>query len=169
MIRFHYECVFFKAVATWIVATTLTAVAADPTFESPTTGRFVLAPSLGPELLKQCSRAAPRGVSGFWKPSTHDIDQLEVALAKYLDDRAKAGRETPPQAQSYHRQYVGFTTGSERYIYGNFYPASAVTGFWKDKESKHALGVCDGGPLFWGIVFRVSTKTVEEIRLNGRG
>jgi len=150
-----------------MMATMLTALAADPTFESPTTGRFVLAASLGQELLKQCSRVTPHGVSGFWKPSTHDIDQLELALAKYLDDRAKAGLQTPPKAQSYHRQYVGFTNGSERFIYGNFYPANAATGFWKDKESKQAFGVCDGGPSFWGIVFRVSTRTVEEIRFNG--
>jgi hypothetical protein len=165
VIGFHYRCVF-KTVAICIMATMLTAVAADPTFESPSTGRFVLATSLGPELLKQCSRAAPHAVSGFWKPSMHDIDQLELALAKYLEDRARAGQQTPPQAQSYHRQYVGFTNGSERFIYGNFYPASAATGLWKDKEAKRAFGVCDGGPAFWGIVFRVSSKTVEEIRFN---
>lgn len=156
-----------KVVGLCVLATTVSLFAADQSFESPGIGRFVLVPSLGAELLKPCSRATPRGVSGFWKPSTHDVDELELALAKYLEARERAGQETPPKGQTYHRQYVGFTKGSERFIYGNFYPASAAVGFWKDKESKQPFAVCDGGPAFWGIVFRVPTKTFEEMRFNG--
>jgi hypothetical protein len=164
---------YFKARLVMTITTCLLAtiglLAADESFEAPATGRFIFGPSLGQELLKQCSRATPQGVSGFWKPSTHDIDELELALPKYLAAREKAGQQIPPKGESYHRQYIGFSIGSDRLIYGNFYPGSAATGFWKDKESKQALGVCVGGPVFWGIVFRLSTKTFEDIRFNGLG
>lgn len=156
-----------KVIAVCLLITTPSLLASDPFFEPPAIGRFVLASSVGRELLKQCSRSTPRDVSGCWQPSTNAIDELEQGLTVYLQSREKAGQEIPPKGHSYHRQYVGFTRGSERFIYGNFYPASAATGFWKDKEPKLAFGVCDGGTLFWGIVYRVSTKTFEEIRFNG--
>ena len=169
MVRFHCRLRLNRVVAVGVLAASVSLFAGNQFFESQAIGRFVLAPSLGAEVLKQCSRATPRDVAGFWKPSTHDVDELELALTKYLETREKAGQEAPPKGQAYHRQYVGFTKGSERFIYGNFYPASAAAGLWKDKESRQALVVCDGGPAFWGIVFRVSTKTFEDIRFNGLG
>ena len=164
----HYKLGLMRIVIACALAT-LSLLAADQSFESPARGRFVLGPSLGKELLNQCSRGTPRGVSEFWKPSTNQIDQLELALGEYLASREKAGQQIPPQGRSYHRQYVGFTKGSERFIYGNFYPASAATGFGEGKESKQPLAICDGGPVFWGIVFSVSTKTFEDIQFNGLG
>jgi len=169
MIWSHHKKGSVTIFAACVLGTALNLPAADPAFESPAIGRFTLAASQGKELLKQCSRPTPRDVSEFWKPSSHDVDNLELALAKYLETREKAGQANPPKGQAYHRQYAGFTKQSERFIYGNFYPASSATGFWKDKESKQVFRVCDGGPAFWGIVFRVSTKTFEEIHFNGFG
>jgi|1185.fasta_scaffold108965_2 hypothetical protein len=151
------------------LVTTAIVLASDVPFAPPATGRYRLNPSLARDVLRQCSRATPAAVSGAWQPSNQDIDELEGSLPKYLQQRANAGEEIPPQGQAYHRQYVGFTRKAERYIYGNFYPARAATGYWKAKESKQAVVVCDGGPAFWGIVFRVSTKTFEEIQFNGLG
>ena len=75
---------YFKARLVMTITTCLLAtiglLAADESFEAPATGRFIFGPSLGQELLKQCSRATPQGASRFWKPSTHDIDELELAL-----------------------------------------------------------------------------------------
>ncbi len=158
-----------RILVTCFVVTTAVVLASDTPFAPATTGRFVLNPSLARDVMRQCSRATPAAVSGEWQPSPQDIDDLEEALPKYLEQRAKAGKQIPPKGQAYHRQYVGFTRKSERYIYGNFYPASAARGYWKARESKQAFVVCDGGPVFWGIVFRVSTKTFEEIRFNGLG
>lgn len=155
--------------AALILSSALSLEANSAFFENPTTGRFVLPPSLARELLQQCSRLTPTDVSGAWRPSESDIDILEAALPKYLKTRRKVDRETPPPGLAYHRQYVGFTKGSERFIYGNFYPARVVKGAWKGKESRQAVRVCDGGPAFWGIVFRVSTKTFEEMQFNGLG
>ncbi len=155
-------------VTCFCVAATLVG-AADTPFVFPATARFVLSPSLTRDVMRQCSRATPSAVSGAWQPSSEDIDELERALPKYLEQRVRTGEEVPPERQAYHRQYVGFARKGERYIYGNFYPASAATGYWKARESKQAFVVCDGGPAFWGIVFRVSTKTFEEIHFNGLG
>lgn len=153
--------------ATCLVFAVVSLMAVDQTFEAPATGLFVLGPSAGKGLLSQCSRGTPRGVSNFWKPSTQDIAELEGALPGYLEAREKAGDQIPPKGLSYHRQYVGFSRGSNRFIYGNFYPASAANGFWKHKESTQPFGVCDGGPAFWGIVFHLETKKFEEISFNG--
>jgi hypothetical protein len=168
MLDSYFKARLVMTITTCLLAT-ISLLAADESLEAPATGRFIFGPSRGQELLKQCSGATPQGVSGFWKPSTHDIDELELALPKYLAAREKAGQQIPPKGESYHRQYIGFSIGSDRLIYGNFYPGSAATGFWKDKESKQALGVCVGGPVFWGIVFRLSTKAFEDIRFNGLG
>lgn len=162
-----YQRYLNRTCAICLVFTALSLSAGDQTFEAPAIGRFVLEPSVGKGLLSQCSRGTPRGVSSFWKPSSNDIAELEGALADYLEAREKAGDQVPPRGRSYHRQYVGFTRGSDRFIYGNFYPASAAAGFRKDKESSQPFGVCDGGPAFWGVVFRVATKKFEEISFNG--
>jgi hypothetical protein len=156
-----------NAFAVCIVGACLGSSATDSFLAPAATGRFVIDVSHGKELLKQCSRGTPAGVSEFWQPSPSEIDELEVSLRIYLDTRAKTDQAVPPGKQNYHRQYVGFVRKSEKFIYGNFYPAFAVAGH--SNESKQPVGVCDGGPAFWGIVFRVSTKTFEEISFNGFG
>jgi len=114
-------------------------------------------------------------VTEYWQPSAKEVDELEVSLAKYLEQREKAGKPNPPTDATYHRQYVGFvsTAGSihhsERFIYGNFYPDYALQHGAADSESRQAFGVCDGGSAFWGIVYRVSAKTFEDPQFNGRG
>ena len=155
----------------FVVAASPRLFSGDPFFDSPTKGRFLLGPSFGSELFKQCSRATPENASAFWQPSAHQIEELELALSSYLDAREKSGQPIPPKGQAYHRQYVGFKRGTEQFIYGNFYPASAAIGVWKKREmeSKQAFGVCDGGPAFWGVAFRMSTKTFEDLRFNGPG
>jgi hypothetical protein len=126
-------------------------------------GRFALPARVGPALLKQCSRQAPEGATDFWQPSIAELDELERLLFMNLAFREKKGAGLPPKA-TYHRQYVGFKKGKVRYIYGNFYP---------DKFSKNAnengepLLVCDGGPSFWGVVFRIDAKQFEELSFNG--
>lgn len=165
----NHTSILRNVVRIGFLAITLNLPASDAFLAPSATGRFVLSPSLGKDVLSQCSRPTPSEVSEFWKPPSQDIEELELALPKYLDTREKIGQPAPPKGQAYHRQYIGFTSKSERFIYGNFYPTSAAIGFWKDKQAKLAFGVCDGGPVFWGIVFRVSTKTFEQIHFNGIG
>jgi hypothetical protein len=126
---------------------------------------FVLTPSKGPELLKQCSRGTPRGVDGFWMPSSGEIAELEARLEPFLKASSQ-GREVLPLDQ-YHRQYIGFTRQDKHYIYGSFY---AVPGaFLARYEATEAVLVCDGGSHFWGIVFSVDSKAFMDLAFNGIG
>jgi hypothetical protein len=151
----------------------LTSAADSQSYSFPPAGRFILPTPLGKGLLQQCSRSAPTGVTEFWQPSTKEVDELESLLSKYLEQREKAGKSVPPKG-SYHRQYVGFVTGArsvhpgERFIYANFYLDTTVPPN-RGNESLQPMAVCDGGPAFWGIVYRVSTKSFEDPQFNGRG
>jgi len=55
-------------------------LAGDAFLDAPATGRFILSPPSGKELLRQCSRPTPRDVAGFWRPSSHDVDELETSF-----------------------------------------------------------------------------------------
>ena len=129
-------------------------------------GRFLLHPTAARQIFRQCSRSAPSAKSDLWEPSTKDLDDLEALLAKYLDRRGAEGKAVPPKRTKYHRQYVGFIRNGERFIYGNFYPASDEFGI---DEAHQAVQVCDGGHVFWGIVYVVKTRTFEEPQFNGVG
>jgi hypothetical protein len=155
----------------FIFGLTVAVFAADQSYTFPSTGRFLLHGSKANEIFRQCSREAPSAKSELWVPSENDINELETSLAKYLDDRLQAGKVNPPKESKYHRQYVGFIRNGERYVYGNFYPAALYSPSSKVRvdESKQPMGVCDGGPVFWGIVYRVQTKSFEEPHFNGVG
>lgn len=81
-----------------------------------------------------------------------------------MSEREKVGKTVPPKNIGYHRQYVGFTQKGERFIYGNFYPGGEE---FRKSEAHEPVQVCDGGHVFWGIVYRVKTKTFEEPQFNG--
>jgi hypothetical protein len=147
-----------------IVMLALVSLAGGQSFPFTSSGRFLLHPPAARQIFRQCSRSAPSAKSDLWAPSTKDLDDLEILLPKYLDQRATAGEAVPPKGTKYHRQYVGFIRNGERYVYGNFYPANHETGIY---EARQAVQVCDGGHVFWGIVYRVKTRTFEEIQFNG--
>ena len=159
---------FIRASQVLIVAS-VTALAADQSYTFPPEGRFLIHGPGAREVFHQCSRAAPSSKSKMWDVSQKDIDDLETSLAKYLDERESAGKENPPKGAKYHRQYVGFIRDGEQYVYGNFYPADRYAPSLRDRmdESKQAVRVCDGGPVFWGIVYRVKTRSFEEPHFNG--
>lgn len=152
-----------------LVTITFTLVAAGQSYTLSPSGRFVLRPLAARKIFQQCSRPAPSARSQLWEPSTKDIDDLELSLTKYLDERGKTGKPNPPKSTRYRRQYVGFLRKGERFIYGNFYPADlyAPSEKFRIDESKQAVQICDGGAVFWGIVYRVKTKTFEEPYFNG--
>jgi hypothetical protein len=149
-----------------IVMLTLVSLAGGQSSPFTSSGRFLLHPPAARKIFRQCSRSAPSAESHLWAPSTKDLNDLEILLAKYLGQRATAGEAVPPKETKYHRQYVGFIRNGERYVYGNFYPANHETGIY---EARQAVQVCDGGHVFWGIVYRVKTRTFEEIQFNGFG
>ncbi len=147
-----------------VLAVGLFAAGQSSTFTP--SGRFLLHPPAARQIFHQCSRSAPSAKSDLWDPSTKDLDDLEVSLGKYLDQLDKTGKTIPPKGTKYHRQYVGFVRNGERYIYGNFYPAGDE---FSIDEARQAVQVCDGGHAFWGIIYRVKTRTFEEPQFNGFG
>ena len=124
---------------------------------------FVLPPSQGPALLKQCSRDTPQGVDGSWMPSPGEVAELEARLEPFLK-ASSSGREVLP-LDRYHRQYIGFKKHGKHYIYGSFYavPGALVANY----EATEPVVVCDGGAHFWGIVFSVDSKAFMDLAFNG--
>ena len=153
----------FGRLSQLLVLVGISALAADQSYTLLPIGRFLLHGPKAGEIFEQCSRAAPSPKSELWEPSGKDLDELEASLVKYLSERESAGKTVPPKSTKYHRQYVGFVRDGERFIYGNFYPANEE---FRAHESRHPVQVCDGH-VFWGIVYRVKTKTFEEPRFNG--
>jgi hypothetical protein len=125
---------------------------------------FVLAPAKGAALLQQCSRGTPQGVDGFWMPSSQDVSELEGLLQPFLETNPSARPLLP--LEQYHRQYVGFTKGGKRYIYGNFYAQPRVFAAHQNEAADPIL-VCDGGRAFWGIVFSLDLKAFIDLAING--
>jgi len=134
----------------------------SPPFDS--SGRFVLQPPAAKQIFAQCSRSAPPPSSSVWEPSRKDLDDLESSLARYLNQRETAGKAVPPKSTKYHRQYVGFIRNGERFIYGNFYPVARE---FSSYEAHQAVAVCDGGRVFWGIVYDLKKKAFDELQFNG--
>ncbi|MDR3159703.1 MAG: hypothetical protein LBU11_12040 [Zoogloeaceae bacterium] len=136
---------------------------ADADILLPSDARFILPASAGAALLRQCSRATPTNVSGFWEPALAQIEELETRLTAYLAARVKSGEAVPPGSIAYHRQYVGIISDGARRIYGNFYPGEDFL----LEEAMTPISVCDGGPAFWGIAYDIETKTFIRPDFNG--
>src|SRR5262245_19612030 len=85
--------------ATFMCVVALSSAAQSYQLALPSGKRFVLALANSAEVLSQCSRATPRGATGFWVPTEAQLDQLEAELIKQLV--ARTG-ERPPRGVAYH-------------------------------------------------------------------
>lgn len=141
----------------------------------------IMAVDNGPALLRQCSRASPEGGEPFWQPEAAQIIDVENALIRFLaehrgahaqyiaDERERYGVDAHiafdfgRNPQGWMRQYIGYTQGGQRMIYGNFLPMH--------DEAQMRLGqpnvVCDGGPQFFGVEFDIRTQQVVRVAFNG--
>ena len=124
--------------------------------------RTVLSIASAPDVLDQCSRETPQGVTGFWEPSDTAIEALERRLVEYLE--ALGGTEGPPRGVPYGRQYIGFVRDGMNLIYGNFFP---ITGRGISPSSERAYSICDGGSTRWGIVYDPVSGQLSELKFNG--
>jgi hypothetical protein len=155
------------ALATIVLLLTVRSNGTEKLVVFPAAGRYIVPPD-GDNTLAQCSRPTPKNVRGFWLPRLEDIDRLELSLPPYLFDLKKAG-QTVPAPGVYHRQYVGIIQNGQRLIYGNFY--SDVWDVFEQRinEKRTWVMVCDGGPSYWGILYRPATDSFEGIAFNGPG
>lgn len=161
-------------------------------------GRVVVLPdSAMPHVLTHCSRGAPSGVSGFWRPTPADVaaaeDAVDRALARALDSviaRDTAGHtewlERPRASwpDEYYRQYAGLRyPDGRRTIYVNGF-AAGWPGELSQRVAQHdathshpyakpdwwrflAAHVCDGGESFFGAEYHPLSKRVLSFEFNG--
>lgn len=147
----------------------------------------------GRALLKQCTRAVPRGVTGFWIPSERVVSHIEARLPNLLDSAltaiAPAGGRHRNQT-SYYRQYLGLTKwNGRRTVYINGFRRDHLTAInsMRRQINSTALGdasdtvrwrstpisACDGGAMFFGIEYNPEHNGFGRLEfnrsLNGRG
>jgi hypothetical protein len=126
----------------------------------------ILTPQQAPQLMKQCSRAGPEKVTGFWMPDSSDVALLEKELPAFV---TKSGLRRPLSA--YCRQYVGVISNGKKIIYIN---ALLCSDFEDEDRDAHSLDwkrepivVCDGGPDAWGVEFDMLGKEFQHFEANG--
>jgi hypothetical protein len=145
------------------------AVASCGETDSPvkaTRNRVVFSGANANALFQQCSRGVPTPGDGEWRPTEADLDAFEAELPKALAKQPEAtDADSGNPLASWRKQYVGIVRGKQRFIYGNFFPASMAVEF--DDWRLQPVMVCDGGPSFFGAEFDVSARRITHLQFNG--
>ena len=115
----------------------------------------------GSQLLKTCSRDAPKADS-FFRPSSDSIRELEAQLdaVASLKPSLCCNSVQIKEPHSYYRQYVGYVAGESRAIYVNAYPRTTAL------SRKPVIG-CDGGARFWGVSYDAQNGRFFDLAVNG--
>ncbi len=130
----------------------------------------VLPEHLAVEVARQCSRGGVPEFESTWTPTSGDIRELEQRLPVLNGtlnrmvarvELCKALRG--PTLNDYHRQYSGMVERGRRLIYINALHSGLVHSDWRTR----ALGVCDGGPAAWGVVYDPATGEFSRFAING--
>lgn len=130
-------------------------------------GRSVVLPASQAEsVLRLCSRAGPGESEGTWLIPAKVVKQVEADLHKITHMRAREccllrGRVRDPG--KYYRQYVGLVIGGQRLVYVNAFASPPDQLDWRKK----AVGVCDGGGSYWGVVYDPETRRFSRLAFNG--
>ncbi|MBL6851819.1 MAG: hypothetical protein ISS15_19565 [Alphaproteobacteria bacterium] len=148
----------------------LAVLALAPAFAAPAldpaTG-FIMAPDHARDLLHQCSRNTPQGVTGTWQPAAAQIADLETRLPSAVV------QAQPDVRGGYGRQYADYVINGQKLIYVNAFPRGVLgDDFGKDpavwnKATHQAVTVCDGGHDFFGVLYDPETKTFSHFAFNG--
>ena len=149
----------------------------------------IFPPDKAPGLLRQCSRATPHDITGYWLPSESQIAALEPKLSVLVDAEsrrrhdaeekqladfsAKTGKEwksRPWQLPVYVRQYAGLVQGGHKIIYVNGFYAGLPRDMPPDRKlnwREQPVIVCDGGASFFGVEYDPQAKTFANLAFNG--
>lgn len=135
----------------------------------PDTG-VVLAGDAARGLANQCSRITPGPVQAVWTPDAAQIAGLEAALPALIDAELK--QRWPNEtltALGYYRQYAGLVVAGRRIIYVNGVDHGVITRGPDPDESwrKQPIGICDGGPITFGVEYDPQAKTFADFAFNG--
>jgi hypothetical protein len=108
----------------------------------------------------------PEKGDATWQPTDADLDALEAALPEALAAAPEArGEKFEGLLANWSRQYIGIVRDGRPLIYGNYLPKEMVADIpqWRSM----AVGVCDGGPQFFGVEFDPATKQITGLWFNG--
>lgn len=162
---------------------TLTLAACAPSAQTPPPGdvvqehvarlwtedtRTVLTGAAAQALTHQCSRVSPGPVEGQWTPTAAQLDELEDALILLLSEQLEGGGVSPFPGD-YYRQYAGFVIGGKQVIYVNGFRASLLNDETDSPLDWHtqAIGLCDGGPMTFGVEYDPATRVFASFAFNG--
>jgi hypothetical protein len=128
----------------------------------------------GRGLLAQCSREAPKGVIGLWRPDSALPAESAAALESELNRRLHAeiagdsplGQAWRGKTLRYRAQLLGIRRSIDSVIY--------VNGFIRDSESDstwrtYPFVACDGGSGYFGVEYNPTTRQLSGFSFNGRG
>lgn len=122
----------------------------------------------GPRLLDQCSRDAPTGIKVFFTPPEALVQEAEVKLKEYFSEPVPKAPTFNQKLKStidlsrYVRQYVGYRHDGHQYLYVN-----AFRGILRPIHETGPVRGCDGGKVFWGIVYSIDQKQLIQFSVNG--
>lgn len=137
--------------------------------------RAVLTGDAARSLARQCSRIAPGPVESVWTPTPAQLDALEGELILLVSRELEAA-DIPPSPGDYHRQYAGFVIGGRQVIYVNGIHESAASDERDAREAvhrpgyswrTHAVQICDGGPIAFGVEYNPVTLEFTNFSFNG--
>ena len=144
----------FSRVASVTLATALAACSA-PEKVATNSNALILNDDLGDRLVDLCSREAPPAYDGRWQVSQADVRTVErVLLDDHAEILARAEIAESDFVQDYVRDYAGFTREGRRYLYGSYGPMPGI-------------GLCDGGPGFFGVEYEMPSGKVTHVDYNG--
>ena len=132
----------------------------------------VMPDSLGPGVLRQCTRRAPQ-LREFWQPQDSLIRSLEDRLLPLLDSilplaNLRGQRVRTPPSTAYHRQYLGVVQDGRRLVYVNGFQLNthAERDLGPDYWCSRPIVVCDGGAEFFGVLYDATRGRFERLEFN---
>jgi hypothetical protein len=129
--------------------------------------RFVLLPESETSAISHlCSRNGPK-VGGSWQPTEGDVELLESHLSRISKLKSEDGLVGIhiSKPSRYYRQYVGIVIGGRKLIYLNAFSTfdEKPPADWRERL---VVGICDGGPSAWGVLYDPETKEFSQLSTN---
>jgi len=101
-------------------------------------------------------------VTGYWKPSENEINDVFVTLVKYLQSTSE--NQNIGKLENYRHQHFGYLSADKKYIYNNYFCDDFDTAIeWRT----NFISVDDGGNCFFQAIFDVDTQEIISLYING--
>jgi hypothetical protein len=156
------------AAALVLFASSCAAPAAPPSPYPPNTGA-VFEGERARALITQCSRTSPGPVEGTWTPTQADVAWLESELPDLVErERQRQWPDDRFASTDFYRQYGGLIIHGRRVVYVNGVRSSEIerdlgVADWRI----HAISICDGGPITFGVEYDLQTRMFSNFAFNG--